>query len=210
MCFGFWMWDGRFHPILSFGFKVCGYDPFVRPEITDPNFVYASTYQNIVFRNHDADIAVSITTLDHILEDADRIVALNVIRESLKKDGFFFILEYALDSEEERAKFNLKNSYQSFLTFDKWSTLLKKTGFQVHEISSIPHPLHAPSANYVQYLRFPMVKFCRYALRFGFLSKKRIGVILRWSATRVGRVEGGFKLSDRSSPLKLIKSTAIR
>lgn len=94
--------------LLSKGFSVCGYDPYVRPAINSPRFSYTDSLQQIHLTECSKDLALSVTTLDHILDERELLDALSIIRACVKPDASFIMLEYALDSEADRKKFGME------------------------------------------------------------------------------------------------------
>ena len=154
VAFDFGCGTGSFSKLLlDMGFTVCGYDPFVRPDISSPKFSYVSNYNNVNCKIHAADLVLSVTVLDHILDEKELCVTLDFIRGCLKPEGVFYMLEYAINTEADREKFNLNNNYQSFRTFFKWESLLRQHGFKVVESFSVPHPVMCPSDGYIAYNR---------------------------------------------------------
>src|ERR1700730_5608731 len=106
--------------LLSMGFTVCGYDPYVRPHINSARFTYADSFQQIKLTSHSADFALSVTTLDHILDKQELSDVLSKLSSYLKPSASFYMLEYALDSAADRDKFGMKNNYQSFRLLSEW------------------------------------------------------------------------------------------
>src|SRR5262245_20368256 len=105
--------------LLELGYVVYGYDPFVTADVRSINFTFTNRYEQ--FRRSQAiDVVLSVTTLDHILDEVEVSEALDVIATCLKRDGAFYMLEYALDSVEDRERFGLRNDYQSFRTLTEW------------------------------------------------------------------------------------------
>lgn len=193
--------------LISMGFTVCGYDPFVEPELHSRAFRYASSYNEICFRDHAANLALSITTLDHILHEADLRFALATIRHCLEYGASFFMIEYALDSADDRDRFSMKNDYQSFRTLAQWKDLLNQSCFRILETTSIPHPFISPSSGYSHYARSRTIRFVR---RYPHLRAARFwrDRLLRWQAARLMPKFVKPKHSD-NSPLKLIRCLAV-
>ncbi len=192
--------------LLRLGFKVVGYDPYVRPAISDTDFTYVSDYVALA-RLTTADLALSITTLDHILGIAEAREAVCKIRSSLRRGGQFCMLEYALDSEADRPTFNLRNNYQSFRLLRDWEDILGSSGFGIIKVRPAPHPLLCPSPGYLQYAnsflarvrwRFPRMPLCRIWN----------DPLLRWQAEK-SLGHGSVSGRNARSPLKLILSEAI-
>jgi SAM-dependent methyltransferase len=169
--------------LLSFGFKVVGYDPFVRPAIRNTRFVYADSYtalaQLVV-----ADLALSITTLDHLLKTEEAHEALTKIRSTLRDGGLLCMLEYALDDSADRHTFNLKNDYQSFRSLGDWEYLMQTTGFRIRSVCPVPHPLVQPSAEYREYAHSFLVRLRRRFPRLP-LTRQWYDKLLGWHAAKI-------------------------
>jgi SAM-dependent methyltransferase len=193
--------------LLSMGFSVCGYDPFVKPKIRSKAFRYANTSDQICFRGHAANLALSITTLDHILDEGDLRLALATIRNCLKEGAEFYMIEYALDSEDDRDKFAMKNDYQAFRTLSYWNEVLNQSSFRILDIASFPHPFISPSSGYLPYVRSGVVRLIRRYphLRLARLWRDRL---LRWQAARLLQKSAGAEYNG-SSPLKIIRCSAV-
>jgi len=193
--------------LLSLGFSVCGYDPFVRPEIRSRAFSYAKSYDEINCRGHKADLALSITTLDHILYDGDLRLALQMIRDCLRQGADFYMIEYALDSEDDREKFRMKSGHQSFHSLAYWNVLLTQSSFRVLSVNPVSHPFISPSSGYLPYVRSSVVRLVkRYpGLRVTRMSRDRL---LRWQASRLIPKSTGAELNG-GSPLKLIHCSTV-
>ena len=144
--------------LLRMGYEVYGYDPYVQPRLDSNKFTYADSYGAISLKGHDAHLALSITTLDHILDETALRQALNVIHRALHGTGVFIFLEYALDSVTDRQRYDLSNNYQSFRTLTEWKAHLDEAGFKIMNVIPAPHPTLNPSAGYLTYLRSPAVR----------------------------------------------------
>ena len=191
--------------LLSLGFSVCGYDPFVDPEIRSRVFRYANTYEQIGLGDHTASLALSITTLDHILDEGDLRLALATIRGCLKEGAEFYMLEYALDSAADRERFGMKNDYQSFHTLVYWQELLRESAFRILEVVPVAHPFISPSHSYHPYLRSVVVRLIQRYPRLGPATVR--DRCLRWQAARLLSSSQADNIA--SSPLKLIRSAAV-
>lgn len=116
--------------LLSKGFKVCGYDPFVQPKILTDGFDYASAYNEIPYGEESFDLVLTVTTLAHILTEAALKVALTEIGSRTKRSGNLYFTEYALDSESDRSKDAFKSDYQVFRTVAEWEEVFNGCSLQ--------------------------------------------------------------------------------
>jgi SAM-dependent methyltransferase len=190
--------------LLSMGFNVCGYDPYVHPVISATRFAYADSFATIKLTSRSADFVLAVTTLDHILDEHELIDVLSKIRDYLKPAGWFYILDYALDSADDRKRFALNNNYESFRLLSEWQHLLGKSSFRVEDVRPVPHPLISPSLGYISYSRSPIVRIRR---RFPRVPLPRLwqDTIFKWHARRVMRRFVSAVGDHRGSPLKLIR-----
>lgn len=189
--------------LLERGHRVCGYDPFVQPAISTDRFVYARSYDQIPFNSGEAKLALSITTLAHILNESDLSQALMVIRKCLSLDGDFFMLEYALDAEADRERFGLISDYQSCRTLEVWRRILESSSFDILNITPFPQPLISPSSGFLAYDRSLAVRITRRCSRWQILKSFQSRV-LRWQARRSLQSMSVSANPDGSSPLKLL------
>lgn len=189
--------------LLRLGYEVCGYDPYVRPRLTENTFTYASSYEAISLKEHDTNLVLSITTLDHILEQAAFIRAVKLIRRLLHESGVFILLEYALDSVADREKFGLSNNYQSFRTLAEWEECLSEAGFQIVQVIPAPHPILNPFAGYLSYSQSSIVRLRRLCERLP-LVRSWFTPLLKHAAEEIIRGIPPQTEFATPSPLKLI------
>lgn len=193
--------------LLSLGYTVCGYDPFVEPSVDSEKFHYAYTYKGISIEKHSAKLALSVTALDHILDQSEFDTALAAIRSCLCAGGAFLMLEYALDSINDRERFKLKNDYQAFRTVEQWQESLGRNQFRVLEISPAPHPAFNPTFEYIAYSRSLLVKILR---RLASLPTNRFWLIPMLKMVAAKYIPNVFTLlGSKNSPLKLIHAVAV-
>jgi SAM-dependent methyltransferase len=195
--------------LLSSGFNVCGYDPNVHPMINSARFTYANSFQQIELTGLSKDLALTITTLDHILDELELLTTLSKIRAFLKPAASFLMLEYALDSPTDRKKFRMeKNSYQSFRLLSEWLELLSKSYFSVEQVLPMPHPIISPSFGYATYSRNYLARIRR---RFSDLPLARFWCdpVLKWYANTLVKQPLTALGPHPGSPLKLIHSRAV-
>lgn len=193
--------------LLRMGFAVCGYDPFVKPNISSAVFSYASSYHDISCKKQAADLVLSITALDHILAESELCEALNIIRHCIKQNGSFLMLEYALDTKMDYEKIGLNNAYQAFRTLSEWTRLLNTHGFRLVETSSVPHPFFGPSKGYDAYNQTLVTRICRRSSNLLSMVKPWRDAILKRKAKKM---IVKFPINSQvimPTPLKLIRCT---
>ena len=82
----------------------------------------------------DADLVLSVTVLNHIMDDATLHATIERLGGSLAADGYFIALEYCA------SKPALGNSYQRSLTFEEWKTIFAGCGLTLHDCYGFYHP----------------------------------------------------------------------
>ena len=182
--------------LLKNGAKVWSYDPNVKPDIHHENMVYIESHSSLMSLKEQMDLILSVTVLDHILDDEEFLQELINLRQIISNLGQLWMLEYALD---ETTKTN--NAYQAFRKVDVWEKQLSKSGWEILSIEPVPHPGNAPSLGFQHYRRRIPVTL------IGKFTKFRI--FQTWSLSILNRyAEKSFKKfglgSVASSPLKLI------
>lgn len=191
--------------LLGMGFTVCGYDPFVRPKIDLARFSYASTYQEILAT---CDLILSVTTLDHILNEQELCEALQVIRSRLRSNGCFLMLEYALDSESDRSDCHLLADHQSFRTLSYWRDLLNRNCFAISSLSPVAHPLLCPSPGYHAYAGSLFARIGRRLPRSLFRRLHYEFLLSRYAA-KCANASPQSIICDGKSPLKLLYCSPV-
>ncbi|MFL6353901.1 MAG: class I SAM-dependent methyltransferase [Xanthobacteraceae bacterium] len=186
--------------LLSHGFFVCGYDPYVKPEIHDQKFFYCQNTAEIPYAERTVDLIITITVLDHILSDISFVETIRLFGRLLNNTGRLIMLEYALDSEEDRKRYGLANNYQAFRSFAVWRRVLEESGFKINRAIPIYLPFISPSPGFVRYSRDwrvrVVVKLAKlFGLRAPFLLKKIAETYLKGEST---------ENYPASSPLKLM------
>lgn len=125
--------------LIERGWEVVAYDPFVLPKVTHPRLL-AVQEVGAIEELGPYDFVISVTALDHCLEDDEFLERLSGIGRSLKKSGTFFFIEYASDLPRE------KSTYQSFRTLDRWIKVMQGTDLQIRNVIPYFHPKEAPIA----------------------------------------------------------------
>jgi hypothetical protein len=183
--------------LLSRGFQVWGYDPFVHTQNANPNFHYVDTSANLRVLKVEFDLILSVTVLDHIVDDSEFFAELAGLRALVSPKGTLIMVEYALDQTVDR-----KASYQAFRSLESWRMSLDRSGWQLCTSQSVSHPDDAPSRGYVLFLESTVVRILRRLSRHHFMTARIQRAVLRRYARRVLRKTGFGR--PASSPLKLM------
>ena len=195
--------------LIDLGYVVCGFDPFARPKLHSRFFSYANSFEEIPFAERSVNLALSVTALDHVLDNEELLSSLMLIRSLVRDDAVFFILEYGFDSTAQRNSLGVRNDYQALRMLSDWRDLLRRAGFEISSVRNAPHPTIAPSTGYVRYSSGAVVRAARIGERYPQLSpfyhwilRKRAAKILAESEHSVAQ--------PHSSPLKLIRCIPIK
>lgn len=157
--------------LLSLGYYVWGVDPYIHTPIDDKNYIHVKTLDSIA--SNSANFVLSITTMDHILDDNEFQEILSLLRGKIASGGHFFLIEYAVETENE-----VESSYQAFRTLSTWIECLVQANWTITSVKDVSHPIHAQSMGYLEYRRRPLIRIidrlpaklqrsvcCRYFLR---------------------------------------------
>lgn len=185
--------------ILHKGFKVWGYDPYVAPKISHPDFTYVSELAGINVPNGTVGITLSVTVLDHILDDREFVAALTYLRDKTSEQGVFIMIEYALDEMTSST-----NKYQAFRTTNMWEMCLSACGWQISDIEPVPHPNASPSAGFIHYKKGVSVRLIGEFSKYRFLSPLFRSFLRKRAQTSLRRYGTGKIIK---SPLKLMLCT---
>lgn len=93
------------------------------------------------------DLILSVTVLDHIVEDQELLRTMKYFRELLSQTGKLVALEYAPDRKRNAAP------YQRFMPFESWRDLFEKSGMELREYFGFYDPLAYPCPSYQRYAR---------------------------------------------------------
>lgn len=192
--------------LLSMGYSVLGYDPFVNPDIPSPAFRYAASFREFDIPLQSADVAIAITVLDHVLDEDSVLRDLEEIRRRLKDYGIFLMMEYALDSESEARKIR-GNGYQSFRTVSTWRRLLENSSFMIEGISPVPHPIDSPSLGFLAYKQSLITRISNKAKSLG-VPNGPISKLRNFNSKRFVRKFSTLAFIQ-ASPLKLFRVKPI-
>lgn len=185
--------------LLKKGFKVYGYDPYINPRLNNLDFTYIASKTELErIADNQAGLGISITVMDHILNDCDLLYQLGLLRRMISDSGFLILLEYALDAGEFKES---ASDYQAFRTIDIWERLLMKSGWHIKSLTPMPHPQYSPSEGYLSYKNSFQVRVLRRFIRHRLLrplSHRLLQTRARWVINR-----SGFNQAQ-DSPLKLM------
>lgn len=140
--------------LLSYGYDVWGYDPYVKPIISNKKFKYISQWDKIKNLEIKTGINLSVTVLDHVIVINELRDVLNCFRRMISSKGYLLLLEYALDNVRQVTN---TNDYQAFRLFSEWESILTSTGWGISSLTQIPHPVLSPSVGFKEYISsFPI------------------------------------------------------
>ena len=141
--------------LLRLGFRVIGHDPVARPAIAHPRFHFEPVLES---RPRSVDLVLSVTVLDHVLDEARLRATLAALRERLRPGGFLVLLEYSLGGDFLNEPTLRANAHQAFRSRESWRALLASAGFRCQRELPAPHPELAPSPGYARFARDPAVR----------------------------------------------------
>jgi hypothetical protein len=136
------------HLLINHDFLVWGFDPYVKPVIKSKKFQYVKQWDELGRLEIQAGIIISVTVLDHILDLNQLIDVLCGLRKIISNNGYFILIEYALDEVDQIIK---TNYYQVFRIFSEWENILSSTGWDILSAKPVPHPKLAPSIGFEKY-----------------------------------------------------------
>jgi SAM-dependent methyltransferase len=119
--------------------RVIGYDKFITAKYRAPSFKFINSIGDHLSLK-DFNLVLSVTTLDHILDDIEFMETLKRLRNMLCPGGHFFFLECSPATNVRRS------SYQAFRSMAEWMTALREVGFRVTETTPFFDPENAPVA----------------------------------------------------------------
>lgn len=95
------------------------------------------------------DLVLSVTVLDHILDDHELLGQLELFRRKLKPGGRLVALEYSVPGKQP------PSAYQRFSTSGEWESLFRRAGFDFDARFGFYHPDRRPSRSYLGYRFHP-------------------------------------------------------
>lgn len=189
--------------LLDLGCEVWGLDPFVDPEIDHERFTYLRGPGDLDTFDDPFDLILSVTVLDHILDDAELVDVLRILRGKISEGGRLVLMEYASDVESTRSP----NNYQAFRRLREWRRHLEGTGWTIESVDPVPTVPESPSPGLVSFRRSLWIRLLGgIAHRWGPTAAwaKRL---MRRNARRRIRRDGAGEVSR--SPLKLLTCAPI-
>lgn len=106
------------------------------------NFICAKDINEAGFGNNTFDIILSVTVIDHIMNDIKLIDTLNHFHSILKDNGLIITFEYSLDYDYPRS------SYQRFTKFEEWRSIFSRCGFYLYNYYGFYHFVVMPCSSY--------------------------------------------------------------
>jgi SAM-dependent methyltransferase len=182
--------------LISKGFRVWGYDPHAEPKINHPSFFFSSDLSGIFLQDGEAGLILSVTVMDHIICNEEFENRLRYLREKISKNGFFILIEYALDNPIKKPA-----SYQAFRSMERWNNSLYQVGWKIHFTKPIPHPKLAPSKGFIHFKNSFIVNILQKL--FGKNTLRTVNLKLLSAHAKFVLKQYGVGTVD-SSPLKLI------
>jgi ubiquinone/menaquinone biosynthesis C-methylase UbiE len=108
-------------------------------------FYFSSHIEEIEIPNNTVDLVLSVTVLDHIMDDSELIETLKFFWRILKDKGFLVALESAYDYEKP------KTLYKKFTKFREWLSIFSNCDFSLHKYYQFHDPIECPRDSYLSY-----------------------------------------------------------
>jgi 2-polyprenyl-3-methyl-5-hydroxy-6-metoxy-1,4-benzoquinol methylase len=184
--------------LLKKDMKVYGYDPYVKPKITESRFDYIGQHSEINRTVCEPlGLILSVTVLDHILNESELLDELKYLRTMIASTGSFLLLEYALDEDTGKPK----SSYQAFRTMNQWRNYFARSRWAIAAVIPVAHPVLAPSRGFNNFERNAFISAIRGIAQRRYFKKLLLPVL----RIRARTVFCRYGLEEVvSSPLKLI------
>lgn len=186
--------------LLHSGRQVFGYDPHVSPRIGHESFELLADLEAV--RRCHVDAVISVTVLDHIIDDDTLARTVACLREALVAGGRLIMLEYALDAPDA-GRFP-PNDLQAFRTLRQWQEIMDAHGLRLTESWGAPHPIANPSPGFTCFHDHFLVRTLRLVRR----AMKPPGTVLDRIARRCLVRHPPQLSTDPAVPLKLMVFTA--
>jgi ubiquinone/menaquinone biosynthesis C-methylase UbiE len=111
-------------------------------------YYQADAIWNLPLADESFDLVLSVTVLNHIMDDEVMRSTLAYLARKLEPDGRFLALEYSPPIVEGQS-----SNYQRFLTFAQWKEHFGRSGFALDRYYGFYHPMLAPCKSYDAYSR---------------------------------------------------------
>jgi len=118
-------------------------------------FLHANSITNVMLDDGSLNLILSVTVLDHILDDEELSRTLLYFHQKLYNNGYVVALEYAPSTKRNSTE------YQRFSTFDEWVLLFYKYGFSLESYYGFYHPKESSCKSYFLYINNWKVKLLR-------------------------------------------------
>jgi hypothetical protein len=139
--------------MINKGWRVVSYDKYVSP-IFQHRELQTTSSSEVVAALAPYDLIVSVTVLDHVMDDAEFRQQLVDFRNWLKPNAKFFFLEYC------SALAKSASSYQTFRTIKTWESSLAAAKLRLEAIEPVFHPYEAPVPAWASYSSSLIVRVC--------------------------------------------------
>jgi 2-polyprenyl-3-methyl-5-hydroxy-6-metoxy-1,4-benzoquinol methylase len=184
--------------LIDKGWQVVSYDKYIRPIFQHRKLQTASSAE-VVAASAPYDLIVSITVLDHIMDEAEFRQQVVDFKNWLKSDGMFFLLEYSSPTAQP------PSLYQAFRTMKTWEDALAGAKLRLEVVKPFFHPDEAPVPAWASYRASLIVRAC------GRLCPLRVPMALirplLAQATKMALRRHSYS-APASSPVHILSGTA--
>lgn len=184
--------------LIDRGWQVVSYDKYIRPIFQHRKLQTASSAEAVAALAP-YDLIVSITVLDHIMDEAEFRQQVINFKNWLKSDGKFFFLEYSSPTPQP------PSSYQVFRTMKAWEDALAGAKLRLEAVEPFFEPDEAPVPAWASYRASLIVKAC------GWLPRLRVPMALTRAllahATKTALRRHSYS-APASSPIHILSGTA--
>lgn len=164
-------------------------------------FICGNNIEDIGIPDNTVDLILSVTVLDHILDDIELINTVEYFETKMKRGGFFILFEYSLDYEKHRAH------YQRFMKFDEWVKIFSEHNFNLGDCYSFYHPIEQPCTSYKLYrnsIKGYQEGILRILAKYG-MNHTVSKYLTKLASTYLdGKEDFFWKENEKKSPLKIM------
>jgi SAM-dependent methyltransferase len=93
------------------------------------------------------DLVLSVTVLQHIMDDTELTGALNYFHDIMKDNAFIIAFEHCLGHRPEI----IQSSYQRFMGLEDWRQTFLNSGLSLSKTYGFYHPIEMPCETYLWY-----------------------------------------------------------